>query len=157
MKINPFIIIPVVILIFTAFHFGKQILPDGNIYKSNKALKNLQIQNATSLNKLKTKLEELKDIDNPSEHNLWHINHTQKSITHLQRFAKPKYQSSLNFSRSTITPLTTIGVIIIIVFLYIWHYTKTKSKIRPAIGLSHASKRMNPQGDPVAENTHWRI
>ncbi len=156
MKKNPLILLPIIGVLIAIFSLVKALLPDGQIDKGQIALQKMQAENQRSRQKMQTELLQLKEIQNPSDHNIWHIAHIEKSIAHLSRYDAPRFQASTSLTRHTLIPLSIVATIAIVAFIYIWHYFRNRSKFMPRPGLNNGAVRIHPNSDPVAAKTHWQ-
>ena len=156
MSKNPLIIIPIIGLLIALFNFGKVILPDGQISKGQAALQKMQADNNLSRIKMKVELDELKKIENPSKHNIWHIAHLEKMIAHINRYDEPRFKATTPLAQYWLIPMSIVVTILTVALIYMWHYFKNRSKFAPRPGLNNGPARIYPQNDPVAAITHWQ-
>ena len=156
MKKNPLILLPIIGVLIAIFSLVKALLPDGQIDKGQIALQKMQAENQRSRQKMQTELLQLKEIQNPSDHNIWHIAHIEKSIAHLSRYYAPRFQTSTSLTRHTLIPLSIVATIAIVASIYIWHYFRNRSKFVPRPGLNNGTVRIHPNSDPIAAKTHWQ-
>jgi len=152
MKKDPFIILPVIGILFAIYSVGKEILPGGQVYESQSVLQQQQTDNIEKRKQMQQELVQLKQIENPTKHNIWLIGHLEKSIAHLLRFEAPKYQAK----HASLVPLSVLTNFAIFASLFSWHYFKNRSKYLPRPGLNNHPKRIHPGQDLVAEKTHWQ-
>ncbi len=156
MKKNPLILLPIIGVLIAIFCLVKAILPDGQIDKGQIALQKMQAENQRSRLKMQTELVQLKELKNPTDHNIWHISHIEKSIAHLSRYDTPRFQTSTSLTRHRLIPMSIVATIAIVAFIYIWHYVRNRSKFAPRPGLNNGAVRIHPNSDPVAAKTHWQ-
>ena len=156
MKKNPFVLIPIIGVLIALFSVGKAMLPGGQINNGQMAMKKMQAANQISHQKMQAELEQLKKIQNPTDHNIWHMGHLEKSIAHLDRFVAPRFKASTYLAYHTLIPLSIVATIIIFALIYMWHHFISRSKYAPRSGLNNGSVRIHPNNDPIANKTHWQ-
>lgn len=156
MKKNPFVLIPIIGVLIALFSVGKAMLPDGQINNAQMAVQKMHAANQIKLQKMQSELEQLKKINNPADHNIWHMGHLEKSITHLERFVAPRFKASTSLAHHKLIPLSIVATIIIVALIYMWHHFRIRSKYAPRPGLNNGPVRIHPNNDPIAEKTHWQ-
>ena len=156
MKKNPFVLIPIIGVLIALFSVGKAMLPDGQINSAQMAVQKLHAANQISRQEMQAELEQLKKIQNPTDHNIWHMGHLEKSIAHLDRFDAPRFKASTSLAHHTLIPLSIVATIIIFALIYMWHYFRNRSKYALRPGLNNGPVRIHPNNDPIANKTHWQ-
>ena len=142
MKNSPFILIPIIAVIISATTLIKTI-------PSTAPSSNIQLK----IKELNLQLIELQSIENPSNHNIWHIQHIQRTLSQLNRYDTPKV---LGLNHQGLIPVSIVFVLAIIALLYLWKRHQYKSIIKPTPGLNNGPNRTHPGNDPVAEITYWQ-
>ena len=149
-------LIPIGIILIIIFTIGKSVLPGGHIHQSNIALQELHSKNYLSLQKMKGELVELKKIEYPTKHNIWHIEHLEKQIAHISRYVNPNLIKPNSFLLKNLQHFCPVIVLIVIFLIYIWHQFRNKEVSASQPGLNNKPNRVHPGNDPVAEITHWQ-
>lgn len=161
---NPFIIIPIITIAIALISFGKQItnsplldLPSLStpLSNSSSALTDVHADNREKIEEMKSELATLKNVKNPSEHQIWHMAHLEKSIAHIQKHtpAPTTVNPALMGQFKNISMIATMLLFGVMGAAY--HYAK-KAKRQPIRGFNHKPTRTSPFNDPVAQNTYWQ-
>ncbi|EAT12059.1 hypothetical protein HF888_04515 [Bermanella marisrubri] len=151
---NPFIIIPIITIAIALFSVGKQVA-DSPLLNSNSALTDLYSDNRKKIEEMQSELATLKNVKNPSEHQIWHMAHLEKSIAHIQKHtpAPTTVDPVLTGQFKNLSMIATMMLFGVVGAAY--HYAK-KAKRQPIRGFNHKPNRTSPFNDPVAQNTHWQ-